>query len=100
LEKPFRVGKVVTDVPVITIEIKSPDDTFDDIVEKCFEYEGLGVPNILVMDPGHRRTFLFEQGTLRHLRGESGQLTLRSGALDFPFAGMFAELDEDLNQQA
>jgi Uma2 family endonuclease len=100
LERPFRAGNVVTDVPVITVEIKSPDDTFDDIVNKCFEYEALGVRNILVMDPDYSRAFLFEQSTLRHLQGPSVQLTLRSGVIDFPFAEMFAELDEDLNNQS
>ena len=96
LQKPFQKGRVVTDVPAIVIEIKSPDDTFDEIVDKCFEYESLGVKNILVMDPDHRRVFLFEQGDLRHLPGPSVSLCLPDGAsLDFSFAEMFAELDEE-----
>jgi Uma2 family endonuclease len=94
LERPYQKGKVVTDVPVITVEIKSPEDTFDDIVEKCFEYEALGVRNILVMDPDHSRTWLFEQSILRVLKGNSVALSLSQSTLDFPFAEMFAELDE------
>lgn len=94
LERPYQHGKVVTDIPAITVEIKSPEDTFDDIVEKCFEYEGLGVSNILVMDPDYRRAWLFEQGTLRLLTGNSVQLNLSQTTLDFPFAEMFAELNE------
>lgn len=95
LEEPYQVSKVVTDVPVITVEIKSPDDKFDDIVDKCFEYEALGVRNILVMDPDHRRTWLFEQSSLRLLTGTSQSLQLSHGTLDFPFSEMFAELYED-----
>jgi len=34
LEKPYQGGKFVTDVPAVTVEIKSPDDTFDDIIDK------------------------------------------------------------------
>jgi Uma2 family endonuclease len=98
LEAPYRSGKAATDVPAVIVEIKSPDDTFDDIVDKCFEYEALGTPNILLMDPDNRRAFLFERGTLRYLEAGSVQLTLRSGALEFPYGEMFAELDEDLSQ--
>jgi len=94
VETPYQAGKVITDIPVITVEIKSPDDRFDDIVDKCFEYEGLGVRNILVMDPDHRRAWQFEQNALRALPGASVQLALSHGAIDFPFAEMFAELDE------
>ncbi len=51
LDKPYRRGRLVTDIPAVTVEIKSPEDTFDDIFDKCFEYEALGVRNIVVMDP-------------------------------------------------
>jgi Uma2 family endonuclease len=94
LETPYNHGKIVTDVPAITVEIKSPSDTFDDIVDKCLEYEALGVRNILVMDPDHSRAWLFEQNNLRLLTGSSVQLNLSQTTLDFPFAEMFAELDE------
>jgi Uma2 family endonuclease len=94
LEIPYNHGKLVTDVPAITVEIKSSDDTFDYIFDKCVEYEALGVRNILVMDPDNRRAWLFEQNNLRLLTGNSVQLNLSQAALDFPFAEMFAELDE------
>jgi Uma2 family endonuclease len=94
LEIPYSHGKIITDVPAITVEIKSPDDTFDEIVDKCLEYESLGVRNILVLDPDNRRAFLFEQNNLRLLTGSSAQLNLAQTTLDFPFAEMFAELDE------
>jgi Uma2 family endonuclease len=93
LETPYKRGKVVKDVPAIVIEIKSPDDTFDDIVDKCFEYESLGVPNILVMDPDNKRTLVFEENALRFLSGSSVTLRLPSTTLELPFADMFAELD-------
>jgi Uma2 family endonuclease len=94
LELPYNHGQIVTDVPSITVEIKSPGDRFDDIIDKCLEYEALGVRNILVMDPDNRRAFLFEHNNLRLLTGDSVQLNLSQSTLDFPFAEMFAELDE------
>lgn len=96
LRTPYRKGKVATDVPAITVEIKSPDDTFDDVLEKCLEYERLGVANILVMDPDRKWTWRFEHGDLRLLPGESVSLAISEGsAIDFQFGQMFAELDED-----
>jgi Uma2 family endonuclease len=55
LNMPYKKAKVVLDVPAIVVEITSPDDTFDSVVDKYFEYERLGVPNILVMDPNKKR---------------------------------------------
>jgi len=95
LETPFRRGKVVVDVPVIVVEIKSPDDTFDDIVERCFDYVRLGVANVLVMDPDNRRAWRFEEGEFRLLAGDSVILELHDRpSMDFRFAQMFTELDE------
>jgi Uma2 family endonuclease len=95
VENPFQKGRVVVDVPAIVVEIKSPDDTFDDIVDRCFDYEQLGVVNILVMDPDNKRAWLFEHGDLRLLTGESVSLNLRERpTLDLPFCDMFAELEE------
>lgn len=97
LEIPYKKGKVVTDVPAIVVEIKSPYDTFDDIVGKGFEYEKLGVGNILVLDPDHKRAWHFQHGNVQLLTGPSIVLDLprQQLTIDFPFAQMFAELDED-----
>ncbi|HLK65078.1 MAG TPA: Uma2 family endonuclease [Bryobacteraceae bacterium] len=92
---PFQKGRVVVDVPAIVVEIKSPDDTFDHIVDRCFDYQRLGVINILVMDPDNQRAWVFEHGDLRLLTGKSASLSLHDRpALDFPFGDMFAELEE------
>src|SRR5205807_9063578 len=64
LAVPYQQSKVVKDVPLVIIEIVSPDDTFDDIFDRCSEYEKLGVRNILVMDPEKRHAWLFEHGQL------------------------------------
>ena len=95
LETPYQKGKVVVDVPAVVVEIKSPDDTFDDIVDRCFDYENFGARNILVMDPDNKRAWLFEHGNLRLLAGTSVTLNLQHTTLDFRFAEMFSELDEE-----
>jgi Uma2 family endonuclease len=93
LEVPYAKGKVVVDVPAIIVEIKSPDDTFDDIVDRCFDYEKLTVRNILVMDPDNQRAWLFQQGNLQLLTGAT--IRLKEPAIDFPFAQLFTEIDDD-----
>jgi Uma2 family endonuclease len=96
VEAPYTKGKVVVDVPAIVVEIKSPDDTFDDLVDRCFDYQDLGVPNIIVMDPDNQRAWLFRQGTLQLLSEATVPLHLaRNGMpIDFPVARLFTELDE------
>jgi Uma2 family endonuclease len=94
VEAPYAKGKVVTDVPAIIIEIKSPDDTFDDIVDRCFDYEKLTVANIVVMDPDNKRAWLFQQGNIQLLTGAKIQLKLSRLVIDFPFSELFAELDQ------
>jgi Uma2 family endonuclease len=94
VEAPYAKGKVVTDVPAIIIEIKSPDDTFDDIVDRCFDYEKLTVGNIVVMDPDNKRAWLFQQGNIQLLTGATLPMKLSRGVIDFPFSQLFAELDE------
>lgn len=93
LKKPYQKGKVVADAPAVIVEIKSPDDTFDDIVERCLDYNNLAVPDILVMDPDHHRAWSFQDGSLTLLPGDS--VTLHLQEIVFPFAKLFAELDED-----
>ena len=96
LETPYKTGKVVDAVPAVVIEVKSPDDTFDQIVDKCFEYESLGVSNILMMDPDHQRPWRFQHGTMELLAGGTLALSLSGQAtIEFPFDKLFAVLDED-----
>ena len=97
LEAPYVKGKVAVDVPAITVEIKSPDDTFDDLVDRCFDYEKLGVLNIIVMDPDNQRAWLFRQGTLQLLSGGTTRLRLfrDEHGIDFPFDQLFAEIDSE-----
>jgi Uma2 family endonuclease len=97
LEVPYTKGKVVVDVPAIVVEIKSPDDSFDDLVDRCFDYQKLGVGNIIVMDPDNKRAWLFRQGNLQLLIGAPVRLDLcrKELTIDFPFSEMFRELDDD-----
>ncbi len=92
---PYQKAKVIVDVPVVVVEIKSPDDTFDDILTRCFDYEALGVPNILVMDPDDKHSWRFIDRGLLFI-GESTELPLPGGrTLALPVAELFEELNQD-----
>jgi Uma2 family endonuclease len=91
VELPVRLGKVVTDVPPLVVEIKSPEDTFDDIMDRCFDYERLAVRNIVVMDPDKKRAWMFRDGTLNFI---TATIWLELGdGIQFPASQLFAEVE-------
>src|SRR5947209_18998086 len=50
LATPVEAGNVITEVPLVIVEILSPDDTLNDMVDRCLDYENLGVGVILILD--------------------------------------------------
>jgi len=92
---PYQKGKFIVDVPAIVVEILSHDDTFDDVLERCRDYETLAVPNILVMDPEKKRAWRFVSGGFHLITSAAIELPLPNGlVLNFEIAEIFAELDE------
>ena len=98
VERPYQPGSVVTDVPAVVIEVKSPTDRFDEIIDKCFEYEALGISNIVVIDPDSRRQFVFSGDALQSVPALI-RLHLSKSNVDFdlPMDQIFETLDKDEN---
>lgn len=48
--------------PFATVEIISDDDRYRDVMDKCEEYRGWGVPNIWVIDPDLRKFYVYSAG--------------------------------------
>jgi|SRR5665213_2418624 len=93
LRKQREDRRLFEKVPILIIEIKTPDDTFDDIVNSCIDYERLMVFNILVMDPDNGRVWLFSRGSLRLVDGPSVELPIdHNQTIVLPFVAMFGEL--------
>ena len=63
LRKEWGQGKEF--FPVVTVEIKAPNDTFDNLIDKCLEYERLAVTNISNHGP------LQQAGVVFHTRKPS-----------------------------
>ncbi|HEY5054704.1 MAG TPA: Uma2 family endonuclease [Acidobacteriaceae bacterium] len=49
-----RQPDVLTDPPLLIVEILSPDDTYSELQERCDDYLRMGVPTIWLIDPGTR----------------------------------------------
>jgi Uma2 family endonuclease len=98
VERPYTKGRVVVDVPAIVVEVKSPEDRFDEIIDKCFEYAAAGIPNIVVIDPDSRRQAVFANNALQFV-GPSITLHLPQADVDLVLLvdEIFARLDADEN---
>ena len=74
--------------PLVTIEILSPGDRFDDVFEKCEEYAQWGVEHIWVLEPRRRRLCFYADGEL-HSRPV---LSLPEYGVQLSAASLFARL--------
>ncbi len=93
IEEPYLKGTVITDIPAIVIEIKSPDDILDEVIDKCLEYADLGICNIVVLAPDNRRAYIFRNRALQMVESIVLQLPKCGKELLFPVDRMFAELE-------
>jgi Uma2 family endonuclease len=55
---------VPPEVPLVAVEIVSPDDRYEDLMTKLAEYEAWGVRHIWLADPGLRRLAVYSNGSL------------------------------------
>lgn len=51
-------SEIQVDPPLIVVEILSPSDSFTELLEKLRGYDGMGIPNIWVIDPQTRRAWV------------------------------------------
>jgi Uma2 family endonuclease len=95
MQRPFRETKsAVVDAPLIVIEILSPEDRVPETIERLRDYQQMGVPNIVLMDPVDRTTFLFFSGDLVQ-RDVAGFEVPGKGTLPFDIRELLKRLDEE-----
>ncbi len=82
-----RSQQVVTVAPLLCIEIFSPDDRGARILERCWEYFELGVPETWLFDPETKRAFVTKDRTLTEASGK-----LHCGQVEIDPAALFATL--------
>ena len=76
----------MVDVPHVIIEIVSPDDRHDEIMEKLADYQDFGVAHIWLVDPALRSLSLYRDGSLTSVP----ELALPEFDLSLKIAEVFA----------
>ncbi|MCC7341931.1 MAG: Uma2 family endonuclease [Bryobacterales bacterium] len=61
-------GSVPDRLPLIAIEIISPDDRIADVLEKLREYTAAGIVHVWLLDPRNKRLYFYQDG-LREVQG-------------------------------
>jgi Uma2 family endonuclease len=66
---------VIDGVPVVVVEILSPNDTVEEINEKIDDYRSAGAPLVWVIDPHDRTVTVYRQGAEPELVNARQELT-------------------------
>jgi Uma2 family endonuclease len=74
-EKPVPRTEVWSVVPDLAIEVVSPTNSADDIVDKLAEYFQVGVERVWVIYPTQRQIYVYSSPTEVKVVPESGELT-------------------------
>jgi Uma2 family endonuclease len=92
---PARLGRILTVVPDIVIEILSPDDRQSENLARFRDYEKLGISHIIQMDPEEHVAHRYQRGSL--IQTEFQSLSL-PGRPDLPFdsAALFEQLRREV----
>jgi Uma2 family endonuclease len=54
--------------PLVVIEVISPDDRYEDLLDKLEDYRHWGVPNIWVVEPRLKKFHVYDAGTLAQVK--------------------------------
>jgi len=97
MRRPYRKESVLTEPPLITIEILSPDDTMMEIMERLEDFRRFGVAHIWVVDPAGRKLYALQRDSdaavLHEVKG--GLLSVSDLGLSVDFNQIFGELDQE-----
>ena len=67
--------KLVEGIPVLAVEILSPSDTIDEIVEKIRTYLEFGVQLVWIVDPSYQTVTVYSRGAEPRLFNKNDELT-------------------------
>jgi Uma2 family endonuclease len=85
-----RKARFYGDVPLVVIEILSPDDRMKVTIERFTDYQTLGVQRIIQMDPEAYITHVFEANNL--IRRELDNLALADRPIPFNTRELYEQL--------
>jgi Uma2 family endonuclease len=82
---------ILSQPPLIAIEILSPEDRFPRIAAKAIEFREFGIEHVWVVDPRQRKAFVGTEEGLVEI--ESGVLKVEGTPIQVQAAELFAKLD-------
>lgn len=90
-------SRIVTDAPLLCIEILSPEDRMARTSQNLEDYRRMGVKNIWMLDPEARQAWTYSATGLAPFEGdqllEGDQLRVPDSPIYLPLAELWAELD-------
>ncbi len=86
-----KFKRYITRPPLISIEIRSPEDEMPDVRKKAEEYRLFGVENIWVIDPERRIAYQYFDYGFDEVR--TGELVVPGTPIRVVLSEMFGELD-------
>ena len=79
--------QILTEVPLLCIEILSPADTVPKTNERVQEYLEFGVPAVWVIDPADKVIWIYRSDGMQPVK--SGSVTVDGTSLEVPFSEIF-----------
>jgi Uma2 family endonuclease len=96
--RPLPKGRICDVVPSAIIEILSPEDTVSGTRDRFRDYMGIGVQQLILMDPEEYIAYRFENGSL--IENRFTTLSLQNGStVPFDSDELFARLRAKLTEE-
>ncbi len=89
---PSKVENILTEPPLLCIEILSPEDTLSRMQSRFDDYLAMGVENIWLVDPIERRFWTVDTDGIHPLQSDA--FTIPNTLVRIPLAEIHAELDD------
>jgi Uma2 family endonuclease len=83
--------RIITNPPLICIEVLSREDTLKGYCERVADYVAMGVPNIWLFDPERREGWICTNDAMTKVTGDV--LTASGTEIAIPLAEIWADLD-------
>ena len=87
--------RIVSQPPMLCIEVLSPEDRFSRTREKCQDYLRMGVPEVWVIDPELRQAHVLTPDGVMREHG-SGPLRLQGTEIEVDLQEIFKALDPQI----
>ena len=78
--------QILTKVPLLCIEILSPEDTVSRLNQRVKEYLDFGVPVVWVIDPADRRVWIYRTNGMQEAESS---VKLDGTEIEVPFSAIF-----------